>query len=174
MPDNLVDDLRPLRGLPRAERLRLMNEKVARYLAPRTRVIERTETVRERAVVRPVEMDESARRRIAALEAQVAELLARVPPAAPEAAVLIPGEGVDDWAEQPRDAPEPDAAGEPLPDALARLVPADIEHERRMQYLRERWQQLTHKLMSPQAFGEMGAAERVEHQELERYRGLFT
>jgi hypothetical protein len=103
---SLVEDLRGLKGLPREERARLRDEKVARYLAPRERITERTETIREETIVRPVELDEAARTRIAALERDAAENAATIayllepgdveaiPPPPPE--VSLPGEGAAD------------------------------------------------------------------------------
>lgn len=103
-------------------------------------------------------------RRIKALEDRALPELSASPPPSPAVVALEGMEaGADDGLSE-----------EPLPDALARLVPEGVEHARRIQYLREEWQRLTHKLMSPHVFGEMSEAERIQHQELERYRGLFT
>lgn len=80
-----------------------------------------------------------------------------------------------DYAEQHRFPANLDERGdaEPIPDPLARFVPHDVEDEQRKQFLRERLQFLTHKVIAPQVFGALSEAERVEHQELERYRGYY-
>lgn len=74
----------------------------------------------------------------------------------------------------PPPPPEPEP-GEPLPDTLARLVPqtvADMEHK---EWLRLRWQELTHRLVDGgRSLPPLTDTERVEHEQLERYRGLFS
>lgn len=74
----------------------------------------------------------------------------------------------------PAAEPEPVAEeGEPLPDTLARLVPDTIEQQARKKWLHDRWLELNHKVHAPKVFG-VTTAEIREHEELERYRGLFT
>lgn len=79
---------------------------------------------------------------------------------------------------QPEAFPTPPAeivaSAEPLPDQLAAMVPDGIDAQRQKTWLRDRWQELTHKLQSPRVFGPMSPAETREHEQLERYRGLFT
>jgi hypothetical protein len=49
---------------------------------------------------------------------------------------------------------------------------ADREHR---EWLRRRWQELTHRLVDGgRSLPQLGDAERMEHQQLERYRGLFS
>lgn len=77
-------------------------------------------------------------------------------------------------ADNPELFSEPPAEeGEALPDTLARLVPETIEEAKRKKWLRDRWLELGHKVHAPNVFG-VTQAEIREHEELERYRGLFT
>jgi hypothetical protein len=71
-------------------------------------------------------------------------------------------------------APEPEP-GEPLPDTLARLVPQTLADREHKEWLRLRWQELTHRLVDGgRSLPQLNDAERVEHEQLERYRGLFS
>jgi hypothetical protein len=74
----------------------------------------------------------------------------------------------------PPPAPEPEP-GEPLPDTLARLVPQTLADREHREWLRLRWQELTHRLVDGgRSLPQLNDAERVEHEQLERYRGLFS
>lgn len=64
--------------------------------------------------------------------------------------------------------------GEPLPDTLAAMVPESVAQKERKAWLRDRWQQLNHKIHGTNVFGAPSPAEVREHEELERYRGLFA
>lgn len=64
--------------------------------------------------------------------------------------------------------------GEPLPDTLARFVPNDVADAERKQWLRDRYVQLGHLVNGSSTFGPPSEAVIREHEELERYRGLFT
>lgn len=71
-------------------------------------------------------------------------------------------------------APEPEP-GEPLPDTLARLVPQSLADREHKDWLRARWQELTHRLVdNGRSLPQLNDVERVEHEQLERYRGLFA
>jgi hypothetical protein len=72
----------------------------------------------------------------------------------------------------PQQEPEP---GEPLPDTLARLVPQSLADREHREWLRLRWQELTHRLVDGgRSLPTLSDAERTEHEQLERYRGLFA
>jgi hypothetical protein len=72
----------------------------------------------------------------------------------------------------PAQEPEP---GEPLPDTLARLVPQTLADREHREWLRLRWQELTHRLVDGgRSLPTLSDAERTEHEQLERYRGLFA
>lgn len=88
----------------------------------------------------------------------------RSPAAAPTVAVAAPPPPPDPIVEE----------GEPLPDTLARLVPVSVETLERKTWLLARWQNLTHRIHAPDVFGPLSPAEVREHEELERYRGLFA
>lgn len=96
----------------------------------------------------------------------------KIPTPAPEPSPVAPlgyaDEGADDKPEETKDE------GEPLPDALARLVPDTVEQAAHKKWLHDRWMQLGHKIQAPHVFGAVSLAEIREHEELERYRGLFT
>jgi hypothetical protein len=95
---------------------------------------------------------------------------------APQIGMPIPGRKRALPAVDPPPAPPPVIIDEePLPDTLARLVPqtvADMEHRN---WLRMRWQELTHRLVDGgKSLPTLSDAERTEHEQLERYRGLFA
>jgi hypothetical protein len=95
---------------------------------------------------------------------------------APQIGMPIPGRKRALPAVDPPPAPPPVIVDEePLPDTLARLVPqtvADMEHRA---WLRMRWQELTHRLVDGgKSLPTLSDAERTEHEQLERYRGLFA
>ena len=101
---------------------------------------------------------------------------------APQIGMPVPGKRRAQTTEappvQPAPPPAPEPAeeeSEPLPDALARLVPETIEQRAHKEWLRDQWQKLTHRLVDGgKSLPPLTEAERIEHQELERYRGLFT
>jgi len=83
---------------------------------------------------------------------------------------------VERVVEVPAAVPEPvvEQEAEPLPDPLARLVPEDVEAAKRKQWLRDRYVELGHLVNGASTFGPPTDAVIREHQDLERYRGLFT
>jgi len=107
---------------------------------------------------------------------QAAKASVLAPRRASETTDVLLEEARDNNPELFSDAPaqEPVAEeGEPLPDNLARLVPDSIQEAKRKEWLRARWLELGHKVHAPNVFG-LTPAEIREHEELERYRGLFT
>jgi hypothetical protein len=102
---------------------------------------------------------------------------------APQVGMPIPGRKRALPAVEPPPAPEPAPAPpptiiideEPLPDTLARLVPQTVADREHRDWLRMRWQELTHRLIDGgKSLPSLSDAERVEHEQLERYRGLFA
>ena len=76
---------------------------------------------------------------------------------------------------EPPPAPPPEPEPEPLPDTLARLVPQTLAEREHKEWLRARWQELTHRLVDGgRSLVPLTNGERHEHEQLERYRGLFA
>jgi hypothetical protein len=95
---------------------------------------------------------------------------------APQVGMPIPGKRRAE-AMQPPAPPEPPPVieEEPLPDTLARLVPQSLADREHREWLRLRWQELTHRLVDGgRSLPTLSDAERTEHEQLERYRGLFA
>jgi hypothetical protein len=100
---------------------------------------------------------------------------------APQIGMPVPGKRRAEAVEPPPAAlppppmPAPAIEEEPLPDTLARLVPQTLADREHREWLRRRWQELTHRLVDGgRSLPQLGDAERMEHQQLERYRGLFS
>jgi hypothetical protein len=97
---------------------------------------------------------------------------------APQVGMPIPGKRrAEAMQPPPPPAPEPPPVieEEPLPDTLARLVPQSLADREHREWLRLRWQELTHRLVDGgRSLPQLGDAERIEHEQLERYRGLFS
>jgi hypothetical protein len=100
---------------------------------------------------------------------------------APQIGMPVPGKRRAEAVEPPPAAlppppmPAPVIEEEPLPDTLARLVPQTLADREHREWLRRRWQELTHRLVDGgRSLPQLGDAERMEHQQLERYRGLFS
>lgn len=96
---------------------------------------------------------------------------------APQIGMPIPGKRRAEAVEPPPAAPEPPPVieEEPLPDMIARLVPQSLADREHREWLRLRWQELTHRLVDGgRSLPQLGDAERIEHEQLERYRGLFS
>lgn len=100
---------------------------------------------------------------------------------APQIGMPVPGKRRAEAVEPPPAAlppppmPAPAIEEEPLPDTLARLVPQTLADREHREWLRRRWQELTHRLVDGgRSLPQLGDAERTEHEQLERYRGLFS
>jgi hypothetical protein len=101
---------------------------------------------------------------------------------APQIGMPIPGKRRAEAMAPPAAPPEPpppqpqvEFEHEPLPDTLARLVPQSLADREHREWLRLRWQELTHRLVDGgRSLPQLGDAERMEHEQLERYRGLFS
>ena len=96
---------------------------------------------------------------------------------APQIGMPIPGrKRALPAVDPPPQAPPPVITDEePLPDTLARLVPQTVADREHRDWLRMRWQELTHRLIDGgKSLPSLSDAERVEHEQLERYRGLFA
>lgn len=100
---------------------------------------------------------------------------------APQIGMPVPGKRRAEAVEPPPVAlppppmPAPAIEEEPLPDTLARLVPQTLADREHREWLRRRWQELTHRLVDGgRSLPQLGDAERTEHEQLERYRGLFS
>lgn len=100
---------------------------------------------------------------------------------APQIGMPVPGKRRAEAVEPqpaalpPPPMPAPAIEEEPLPDTLARLVPQTLADREHREWLRRRWQELTHRLVDGgRSLPQLGDAERTEHEQLERYRGLFS
>jgi len=96
---------------------------------------------------------------------------------APQIGMPVPGKRRAEAVEPqpPPPMPAPVIEEEPLPDTLARLVPQTLADREHREWLRRRWQELTHRLVDGgRSLPQLGDAERTEHEQLERYRGLFS
>jgi hypothetical protein len=95
---------------------------------------------------------------------------------APQVGMPIPGKRRAEAMQPPAPEPPPvELEHEPLPDTLARLVPQTLADREHREWLRLRWQELTHRLVDGgRSLPTLSDAERTEHEQLERYRGLFA
>lgn len=118
---------------------------------------------------------------------QVVEILpGDVETIAPQVGMPVPGKRRAQISEalpappipEPPSAPAPapvEMEDEPLPDTLARLVPQTVADREHKEWLRDHWRELTHRLVdNGKSLPPLSDAERTEHEQLERYRGLFA